>query len=196
MTKAERTRQFIIETTAPIFNKKGYEGTAISDITTATGLTKGSIYGNFRDKEELAAAAFEYNHQIIRKEIVNRSLGLKDPVEQLLVYVHFYSEVFDKVYVSGGCPLLNTAVDTDDSNPELFGKVRKAMRDWHEHVRSVVAYGIRKELFTAETDPSVFADQFVSLIEGGMLLSKTFQNKKHLQSNLDLIRKMIREITV
>jgi TetR/AcrR family transcriptional regulator, transcriptional repressor for nem operon len=196
MTQAQRTRQFIIETTAPIFNKKGYEGTSISDITTATGLTKGSVYGNFRDKDELAAEAFDYNHNIIKNEIVNRSLGLKDPVEQLLVYVNFYSEVFEKVYVAGGCPLLNTAVDTDDSNPELFGRVQKAMRDWYDHVQSVVAYGIKKEIFCPETDAAVFADHFLSLIEGGMLLSKTFKNKKHLNSNLELIRKMIDEMTV
>jgi len=196
MTKAERTRQFIIETTAPIFNKKGYEGTSISDITTATGLTKGSVYGNFRDKDELAAVAFDYNHGIIKSQIVQRSLGLKDPVEQLLVYVDFYSEVFERVYVDGGCPLLNTAVDADDSNPELFGRVQKAMQDWHDHVRSVVEYGIKKEVFLPGTDAAVFADHFLSLIEGGMLLSKTFKSKKHLNSNLEFIRKMIREITV
>lgn len=195
MTKAERTRQFIIETTAPIFNKKGYEGTSISDITAATRLTKGSIYGNFKDKDELAAAAFDYNLGKIRNEIVARSIGLKDPVEQLLVYVDFYGEVFDHVYVSGGCPLLNTAVDADDSNPELFSRVCKAMLEWHSHVRRVVEYGKKSGVFLAETDAEAFADQFVSLIEGGMLLSKTFRNKQHLNSNLLFIRKMIVEIT-
>ena len=61
LSKAERTRQFIIETTASLFNTKGYEGTSLSDLTTATGLTKGSIYGNFENKEEVALAAFDHN---------------------------------------------------------------------------------------------------------------------------------------
>lgn len=43
MTKAEKTRNFIVEKTAPIFNMKGYAGTSLNDITAATGLTKGSI---------------------------------------------------------------------------------------------------------------------------------------------------------
>ena len=60
-TKAERTRNFIIEKTAEIFNRKGYAGTSMSDITEATGLTKGSIYGNFENKEDVALAVFEYN---------------------------------------------------------------------------------------------------------------------------------------
>lgn len=50
MSKAERTKQFIIEKTAPIFNAKGYMGTSMNDIMNATGLTKGSIYGNFETK--------------------------------------------------------------------------------------------------------------------------------------------------
>lgn len=195
MTKAERTRQFIIETTAPIFNKKGYEGTSISDITAATRLTKGSIYGNFKDKDELAAVAFDYNLGRVRNEIVQRSLGLKDPVEQLLVYVNFYGEMYDKIAISGGCPLLNTAADADDSNPLLFDRVCRAMLEWHSHIRKIVEYGIKKEIFSKGTDAEAFADQFVSLIEGGMLLSKTFRNRTHLDSNLLFIRKMIKGIT-
>ena len=60
-TKAQLTAQYIIETVAPIFNKNGYAATSLSDLTKATGLTKGAIYGNFKNKEELAIIAFKYN---------------------------------------------------------------------------------------------------------------------------------------
>jgi len=36
-------------------------GTSLSDMTDATGLTKGSIYGNFNSKDEVALAAFDHN---------------------------------------------------------------------------------------------------------------------------------------
>ena len=58
-SRSEKTRQLIIETAAPIFNKKGYAGTSLSDLTQATGLTKGSIYGNFKNKDEVAAIFHE-----------------------------------------------------------------------------------------------------------------------------------------
>ena len=61
LKKSARTRQFIVEKSAPIFNKKGYSGTSLHDLTEATGLTKGGIYGNFENKDEIAAAAFEFN---------------------------------------------------------------------------------------------------------------------------------------
>jgi hypothetical protein len=40
MRKGEQTRQEIIRRAAPLFNQKGYEGTALSDLMQATGLKK------------------------------------------------------------------------------------------------------------------------------------------------------------
>ena len=64
-TKAERTSQFILETVSPIFNKNGYSGTSMSDLTKATKLTKGALYGNFKTKEALALEAFNFNVKFI-----------------------------------------------------------------------------------------------------------------------------------
>ena len=61
MNKAEKTKSFIIEKTATLFNTKGFAGTSLNDITEATGLTKGSVYGNFKNKDEVALAVFEFN---------------------------------------------------------------------------------------------------------------------------------------
>ena len=40
MREGEQTRQEIIRRAAPLFNQKGYEGTALSDLMQATGLEK------------------------------------------------------------------------------------------------------------------------------------------------------------
>ena len=47
MRKGEQTGQEIIRKAAPIFNQKGYDGAALSDLMRATGLEKGGIYGHF-----------------------------------------------------------------------------------------------------------------------------------------------------
>ena len=59
MRKGEQTRQEIIRKAAPIFNQKGYDGAALSDLMRATGLEKGGIYRHFESKEELAGDAFD-----------------------------------------------------------------------------------------------------------------------------------------
>ncbi len=63
MRKGEQTRQEIIRRAAPLFNQKGYEGTALSDLMEATGLEKGGIYRYFtggrnsKQKEWFSSAA-------------------------------------------------------------------------------------------------------------------------------------------
>ncbi len=65
MTKAEKTKAFIIETSTVLFLKHGFEATSLSMLTKATGLTKGAIYGNFKDKEDLAKEVFNYSAQML-----------------------------------------------------------------------------------------------------------------------------------
>jgi TetR/AcrR family transcriptional repressor of nem operon len=53
MRKGEQTRHEIIRKAAPIFNQKGYEGAALSDLMEATGLEKGGIYRHFEASNSL-----------------------------------------------------------------------------------------------------------------------------------------------
>ena len=64
MRKGEQTRQDIIRKAAPIFNQKGYDGAALSDLMRATGLKKGGIYRHFESKQELAVDAFAHAWKI------------------------------------------------------------------------------------------------------------------------------------
>ena len=68
MTKSERTRLFIVEKTAPLFNTKGFDGTTLSDLSEATGLTKGALYGNFADKDEIAVEAL-FSEKGVKKRL-------------------------------------------------------------------------------------------------------------------------------
>jgi AcrR family transcriptional regulator len=57
--KRERTRQRVIEAAALIIGEKGLERTSLEDVAAKAGLTRGSIYGNFKDKEDLFMAVAE-----------------------------------------------------------------------------------------------------------------------------------------
>src|SRR5258708_16478992 len=61
MSKGELTRREIVKKAAPLFNRKGYEGTSLSDLMQATGLQKGGIYRHFSSKQQLAGEAFDYS---------------------------------------------------------------------------------------------------------------------------------------
>ena len=104
ISKADRTKEFILETLAPVFSKFGYVGTSMAFITKATGLTKGSIYGNFENKEHLALAVFNFNLKGVLKSL-NTFVGkFSSPTQQLHAINDFYRQYYSYAVDFGGCP--------------------------------------------------------------------------------------------
>ena len=191
MTKAEKTRNFIVEKTAPIFNMKGYAGTSLNDITAATGLTKGSIYGNFANKDEVALAAFDYNLNNVSSRIeaeMNQQASIKD---KLLVYIDIYQKFIDGSVSEGGCPVLNTAIDADDTHPELRGRVLKAVLDWKNKIAKLVEAGIANKEINANHNPEQIALTIIAMVEGGIMISKLTSKTEYWNLIMGSLRKYV-----
>lgn len=192
MSKAEKTKQFIIEKTASLFNTKGYMATSLSDITEATGLTKGSIYGNFENKDEVALEVYKYNSSLLSKNMA-RSLGEEFPttIDKLNAFVNFYRKNWKAVFENGGCPLMNAATEADDTFPSLKKQVTQSFEGWIKRIASVITDGQGKGEIHPNIDADEYGSLFIMLIEGGILLSKTTEDEKYLHLALDRIVFMI-----
>lgn len=194
MSKAEKTRQYIIEQTAPIFNKKGYAGTSMSDLTEATGLTKGAIYGNFENKDEVALAAFKYNVEQTSRGIGKIIETRSTPLEKLQAFPDFYRQACKKGFLDLGCPIVNTAPEVDDTHPSLREAVNQVIEDWDKGLQKLVKKGIEKGEIKGTTDPAQLAGLIMSLIEGGALLSKSTGNIRYLNRALDQVDHLLVDI--
>lgn len=198
MSKAEKTRQFIIEKTAALFNTKGYISTSLSDITQATGLTKGSIYGNFENKDQVAIEVYKYNAAQL-SAIMSRSFGDQYPssVDKLHAFADFYKKNWRSVFSNGGCPLMNAATEADDSFPVLKKQVKRSFEMWTAKITAVIQQGQEHQELNGTINAEEYASLFVMLIEGGILLSKTMDDEKFLYQALDRIKNMIdNELTI
>ena len=191
MTKAERTRQFIIEKTAPVFNMKGFSGTSLSDLTEATGLTKGSIYGNFSDKDEVAVAVFEYNIKRLNSGINAAAASGANTIDKLLKMAEFHREQFKTSASRGGCPILNTAIDADDTHPLLKDKVARSIRAWKENIEKIVQEGIVKKEIKSSVNAAEFSTEFISLVEGGIMLAKATNDIALLSTAVNRVKRII-----
>lgn len=194
LSKAERTRQFIVETTAGIFNKKGYAGTSLSDLTGATGLTKGSIYGNFKNKEEVAVAAFEYNTAKVRKQVVQLIKNATTFREKLMVYAKVYHSFTSVNFPDGGCPILNTAVDADDTNPILKEKAAQVILRWKKTIEELIQAGITAGEFKPGIDTERTALSMIALIEGGIMIAKVTNTRTSLDTVLKTVHTIITDL--
>lgn len=191
MSKGEKTRQFIIEKTAPIFNMKGYAGTSLSDMTEATGLTKGSIYGHFANKDEVALAAFDHNLQQIM-QTVRREIERKSSVrEKLAVFVKVY-DGFLKEPAHGGCPILNTAVEADDTHPGLRKKAADALHNWKKMLVQLIENGIRQKEIPSSIHPEQLALTIIATIEGAMMIAKLTGKQQYRKLIMESVENMVR----
>ena len=190
-SKSARTRAFIIEKTAAIFNKKGFAGTSISDLTAATGLTKGALYGNFESKEAIAVAAFEYNIASVRNSLHAKATPDQTTIEKLLTIPAFCREHFKALAAQGGCALLNTAVEADDNQPLLKKKVNSTITRWEKNIEATIQQGIEHKEIKPKIDPSKYAAIIIALFEGGILLSKSTGELHYIHHCADKIEEII-----
>lgn len=194
--RSESTRNHIIETSAEVFNKKGYSGTSITDLEKATGLTKGSIYGNFQNKDAIALAAFDYNLSNKRAMIKERVDQCTTYKEKLITSVMIYHTSSKAFFIPGGCPMQNTAVESDDTNDELRKRAAKGLIAWMENLTEIIEKGIAAQEFKADTEAKETALHLISIIEGAVLISRATQDRKYANILLDTGVKVVEGISL
>ena len=189
--KSERTRRSIIEKVAPVFNKKGYAATTLSDMITITGLSKGSIYGNFKDKDEVALSAFEYNADFVNKNLKSQIQLASTYLEKLLAYPDTFRKIYKAVLFNGGCPILNTSVDADDLNQKLHKAVLERIRLWESTIVDFVEKGKQKGELKAGTDAPKIAQVSIVLVEGGYAMAKVTGEESYILNAIEEMERVI-----
>ncbi len=180
LSKAEQTTKYIIETVAPIFNKKGYAATSMADIEKATGLTKGAIYGNFENKEAIAIAAFNKNVNDLLTRIANYQRERDSPLEKLYLITDFYRSYTEHSEKMGGCPILNIGVDANHQNSKLLERVQHIIYKTQNNIVKLIEWGKAEGEIKVEVDSVSFAKYLYTSIQGAVFMSHTMKDRTYL----------------
>ena len=179
MRKGEQTRREIIRKAAPIFNQKGYDGAALSDLMRATGLEKGGIYRHFESKQQLAGEAFEHAWKIAMDGRFEGMQEIPNTVDRLKQIVRNFRDRRAGL-VPGGCPLLNTAIDSDDGNPQLRARARRALTWLLDHLQSIAEEGRKRSEVRSDVDSAKLATLIASTLEGSLMVSRLQRKEEPL----------------
>ena len=178
MGKGEDTRAMILDKAAIVLNQKGYYATSLADLMRVTGLEKGGIYNHFASKEELAVATFSRVVTQIRRAFIESIRDKRGAVERLEAVFSIFGRVARGFPVAGGCPVMNTAIETDCTNEVLRDLARAAMDDWRRFLASVLRSGVERGELSVSGDPESLADYAVSTLEGSIMLATLYGNPK------------------
>jgi AcrR family transcriptional regulator len=181
MSKGQRTREAILERAVVLFNRKGYTGVSLADIMAATGLQKGGIYNHFESKEQLAVEAFDYGFKLTGRALFESLRGSTKPIERLKGFIRFFHDYYEHPPLGGGCIILNTAIDADDSNPALMERAQRAMETWRELLQRTIERGIAQGQIQAQIEPEKLATIIIVTLEGAIMMSKLYQDARHIE---------------
>lgn len=192
-SKAEQTSDFIVHKVAPIFNKHGYYGTSMADLTKATGLTKGAIYGNFKNKEELAFVAFKHNVDRVVNQIKLELSEVDSAIGKLHGLTSFYRRYVKYTHDYGGCPIVNIGVDANHENVELLKKVQEVISKLQYYITKMILVGIEDGEIKKTVVAEKYGRLFFTLIEGAVFMTTTMNRDTYLHETMDRIDKIIKE---
>ncbi|TWI97624.1 TetR family transcriptional regulator [Mucilaginibacter frigoritolerans] len=192
-TDSLSTSDFILQKVAPIFNRQGYAGTSLSDLTKATGLTKGAIYFNFKNKEALAVKAFKLN---VKKVIAPIGLHLAqhdNAIEKLKALTIYHRTYYDVIAGIGGCPILNVCTDANNTNETLFNAVKIISKRLENDLIRIIQNGIDDDEIRADVNAAVYGKNIYAMIEGSIFLAFTHLDRTYIDNMMDMIDLLIDE---
>lgn len=187
------TSDIILNKVAPLFNKQGYVGTSLTDITKATGLTKGAIYCNFTNKEDLALQSFQLNINLAITPLFKLVSSKQGSINKLQTITEYQRSYYDLVIDIGGCPMLRAGVDTKFINPLLFKAAQNLSQKFTIGLTNIINDGIINNEIHQNTDAVQYAKIILSLIEGSSLLSFTHNDPSYIYNAMDFIDSTIIE---
>ncbi len=193
LKKAERTKSFIIETVAPVFNKHGYIGASMSDLTEATGLTKGAIYGNFENKEALALLAFQHHSNLLLNKIDEVLAQEAHALDKLLALTNFYRKYDEFTLKMGGCPVLNVGIDAQHNNSLLSAAAKETVKTIEGKIALALENGVNKEELRLPVTPLQFAKQLYTMIQGAVAMATMTNDRKYLINTIAYIEQLVKK---
>lgn len=180
-TKGDRTRQRILEQAASLFNDRGYHAVTVGEVMASTGLQKGGIYNHFESREDLVLAAYDHNADVLRAMVAGALAGRRHAGERLHAIVGVFRDFANDPPYPGGCPTLNTSVESRGVDPRLHAKARSVLSELLDDLFGrVVARGVERGELGASIDPRAVASVFVAAIEGALLLTEVLEDPTYM----------------
>lgn len=190
----DETKNRILSKSGVLFNTQGYKATSISDITQATGYTKGAIYRHFKSKEALEKETL-YHLSGKMFEILRERIRSKNTAGDKLRAVFKYFESYvAKPEVKGGCPLMNAAIEADDSNPVLRREAVKILDVLRDSLVSILKKGMRFKQIKKTVDTDYYATLIIASLEGAIMMSKLRGDNHDIKRVIRHLEQQIKEI--
>jgi TetR/AcrR family transcriptional regulator, cholesterol catabolism regulator len=142
----EVLRAGILTASADLFRARGYRAATLDEIARKVGVSKPTLYGYFRSKEELLAAIFHRTMSLFERDLEAIRTGGDDPAEQLRRVIRFHvgAVIAERSFLA--------VFFGEEANlpPRLGRAIRRRKARYDRTVRMIVNAGVRDGSIRAE----------------------------------------------
>jgi AcrR family transcriptional regulator len=151
----------------------GYAATSVDDLTAATGLGKGSLYGAFGDKHALFVRALD-GYCLDSMDRVEAQLRQPGVSAYDRLAGHIRAMVADVVADSErrGCMLAKSSAELGATDADVDRVVGESLTRWHGYLVECIAEAQRDGTVRADVDPEALATTLLGLMRGFEALRK------------------------
>ena len=184
---ANDTRTRILETTGLLLRQRGYHGTSLNDILSASGAPRGSLYFHFPGgKDQLVIEVTRDSVARVTERLGEALAAEKDPAVAVHHIYQSVARMLEDNQFSLGCPIAPVVLDSPTDVPELADLCRSAFEQW---------IGLLREAFVRAGVPERRAHALALLVEssleGLMVIARATRDRAPLWAVADEVAALI-----
>lgn len=188
-------KQKLIVSTVLLTLKHGFGGTTLDMICSHAGVTKGSFFHYFANKEEIFRAAMagwtdEWQNIVNRADLPS----ISDPVERVFRLLDVMSTCYMDPTMDIGCVVGMVAQETALANEPMREQTAEHFGTWLTITTGLLVDAKESCPEAQDFDPDTLARFLISMVQGSMLVAKTLQNRAMIASNIEHCRDYLNTI--
>ena len=184
---ANDTRTRILATTALLLGQRGYHGTSLNDILSASGAPRGSLYFHFPGgKDQLVIEVTRDSVDKVTQRLGEALAAERDPAVAVHHIYQAVGHMLEENQFTLGCPIAPVVLDSPADVPELAELCRSAFEQW---------IGLLQQAFVRARVPERRAHALALLVEssleGLMVIARATHDRAPLQAVADEVAALI-----
>lgn len=188
-TSNRDVRGALLDAAQKLFQQRGYNAVSYYDLSRSVGVTTATIHYYFPTKADLATAAIQRYAQALEQHLQAISASGASPAEQL----DQFGRVFLDTYHDEGRLCLGGmfAADLATLSPPTQEALRSFFLLAETWLAALLADGQRAGHFQLPDTPAQVAQSVLALLEGALLLARTYTDEQRLRATTGSIRRLI-----
>lgn len=185
-------REFVLDKAMEVFWQQGYEGTSVRDLTVATGLGKGSLYGAFGDKEQLFITVLDRYADKFQAEIVEQ-LNDPDPYKAIEGMFEVAIARMSNSKYPRGCLNTNTSISMSGKSEAIERKIAERLGGLESAIYAVLRKAQAEGKLSPEQDIRALTRFLIAVSQGITVLNKTYADPSVIKDVAKVTLSFLRE---